>query len=315
MNIVVTDGFTLNPGDISWDDIESIGELKVYERTPAELIAERCRQADIVLTNKVPFNNQIIEELDQLKMISVLATGYNIIDTKAAAEKNILVCNVPGYGTASVAQHVFALLLEMINHVGLHAASVKAGDWQRSPDWSYTKMPITELAGKTIGIVGLGNIGTKVAAIAQAFGMRVIYNSRNMGTGTTAVYADIKTLFAESDVVSLHCPLTPVNTGFVNAGLLAVMKSSAILINTARGHLINENDLADALNNKIIAGAALDVLCAEPALPANPLLNAANCIITPHQAWVTREARERVMKITANNIKAFLKKQPVNKVN
>ncbi|HMC84961.1 MAG TPA: NAD(P)-dependent oxidoreductase, partial [Chitinophagaceae bacterium] len=163
MNIVVTDGFTLNPGDISWDDIESIGELKVYDRTPAALIVERCRQADIVLTNKVPFNNQIIEELDQLKMISVLATGYNVIDTKAAAEKNILVCNVPAYGTASVAQHVFALLLEMINHVGLHAASVKAGDWQRSPDWSYTKMPITELAGKTIGIVGLGNIGTKVA--------------------------------------------------------------------------------------------------------------------------------------------------------
>jgi glycerate dehydrogenase len=315
MKIIVTDGFTLNPGDISWDAVAALGELQVYDRTPAELVIERCKTAAIVLTNKVPFHKETIDALDSLKMISVLATGYNVIDTKAAAEKNIAVCNVPAYGTASVAQHVFALLLELVNHVGLHAASVAAGDWQRSADWCYTKLPVTELAGKTMGIVGLGNIGRRVAAIAAALGMKVIYNSRTEHTDTGAVYCDMKTLFAGSDVVSLHCPLTPGNTGFVNAALLASMKPSALLINTSRGQLINEKDLADALNNTIIAGAALDVLSAEPPSAVNPLLSAANCVITPHQAWITREARERVMMITAENIKAFLKQQPVNRVN
>jgi glycerate dehydrogenase len=315
MKIIVTDGYALNPGDISWDAVSALGELQVYDRTPQELIIERCKQADIVLTNKVPFSKQTIDALDNLKMISVLATGYNVIDTKAAAGKSIPVCNVPAYGTASVAQHVFALLLECTNHVGLHAASVAAGDWQRSADWCYTKLPITELAGKTMGIVGLGNIGRRVAAISAAFGMKVIYHSRTERTDTNAVYCTIETLFAGSDIISLHCPLTPANTGFVNEKLLASMKPSSILINTSRGQLINEKDLADALNNNVIAGACLDVLSSEPPSPANPLLQAANCIITPHQAWITREARERVMVVTAENIQSFLKQHLVNRIN
>jgi glycerate dehydrogenase len=315
MKIVVTDGYALNPGDISWDAVSVLGELVVYDRTPAELIVKRCREADIVLTNKVPFSKQTIDALTGLKMIGVLATGYNVIDTKAAAEKNIPVCNAPAYGTASVAQHVFALLLELINHTGLHAASVAAGDWQHSADWCYTKKPITELAGKTMGIVGWGNIGRRVAAIATAFGMTIICNSRTKRDDTSAVYCDIETLFARSDVVSLHCPLANDNNEFVNAALLASMKPSALLINTARGQLINEKDLAEALNNNVIAGAGLDVLSKEPPLPGNPLLGAVNCIITPHQAWITREARERIMMITAANIRAFCKQQPINKVN
>jgi glycerate dehydrogenase len=315
MKIIVTDGYTLNPGDNSWEAVAALGELVVHDRTSAALIIERCMTADIILTNKTPFSRDTINRLPDLKMISVLATGYNVIDTKAAAEKGIAVCNAPAYGTASVAQHVFALLLELVNHAGLHSASVAAGDWQRSPDWCYTKRPIAELAGKTMGIVGLGNIGKRVAAIAAAFGMNVLYNSRTKHPGTTAVYCDMKTLFADSDVVSLHCPLTNDNIGFVNAALLSGMKPSALLVNTARGQLINEPDLADALNNGIISGAALDVLSAEPPAATNPLLNATNCIITPHQAWITREARQRIMSITADNIKSFLEGQPANRVN
>jgi len=315
MKIVVTDGYALNPGDISWNAVAALGDLQVYDRTPVELIVERCTGAAIVLSNKTPFSRQTIDALPGLSMIGVLATGYNVIDTKAAAEKGIVVCNCPAYGTASVAQHVFALLLELVNHAGLHAASVAAGDWQRCADWCYTKMPITELAGKTMGIVGFGNIGKQVAAIATAFGMQVIYNSRTKQQGTNAVYCDIKTLFAESDVVSLHCPLTAENTGFVNAGLIHSMKPSALLINTARGPLINEKDLAAALNSGIIAGAALDVLCKEPPEAENPLLQAANCLVTPHQAWITREARGRVMAMTAANIKAFLEHKTINRVN
>ncbi len=314
MKIIVADGYALNPGDISWDAISALGDLVVHDRTPAALIAERCMAADIVLTNKTPFNKETINRLPALKMIGVLATGYNIVDVAAAAEKNIPVCNVPGYGTASVAQHVFALLLELINHVGLHAASVAAGDWQRSADYAYTKIPITELAGKTMGIVGLGNIGERVASIAAAFGMNVIYHNRTKRANANAGYTDMKTLFAKSDVVSLHCPQTAENTGFVNAELLKLMKPSAVLINTARGLLINEKDLAEALNNGTIAGAGLDVLSVEPPVE-NPLLQATNCIITPHQAWITREARERIMDITATNIKSFIEKRVVNKVN
>ena len=315
MKIVVTDGYTLNPGDISWDAIAALGELVVYDRTPVDKIVERCSDADIVLTNKTPFTKQTIDALPGLKMISVLATGYNVIDTAAAAAKEIPVCNAPAYGTDSVAQHVFALLLELVNHVGLHAASVAAGDWQRSADWCYTKLPVMELANKKMGIVGFGHIGQKVAAIATAFGMTVIYNIPTKKQDAAARFCDVKTLFTEADVVSLHCPQTADNTGFVNAALLAAMKPSALLINTARGPLINEKDLADALNNSVIAGAALDVLSKEPPVDGNPLLHANNCIITPHQAWITKEARERVMTITTENIQAYLKHQTINKVN
>ena len=315
MKIVVTDGYTLNPGDLSWDAIHSFGELVVYERTPEALIAERCTDADIVLTNKVPLTKDTLQKLPQLKLISVLATGYNVIDTIAAKEQGIIVCNAPAYGTASVAQHVFALLLELTNHVGRNANATAAGKWQQSIDWCFTEAPLMELDGKTMGIVGFGNIGQQTARIATAFGMNIIYfNPSNKGThlGTPV---DVDTLFAQSDVISLHCSLNAGNHGFVNKDLLHKMKPSAIIINTARGQLINEHDLAEALNNNVIGGAALDVLSKEPPLLDNPLIGAKNCIITPHTAWISKEARQRIMDITAANIKAFLQDQPIHVVN
>jgi glycerate dehydrogenase len=315
MKIVVVDGFTLNPGDISWEAIKTFGELTVYDRTPEALIVERCREADLVLTNKVPFTRETLAALPGLKLISVLATGYNVIDTAAASELGITVSNAPAYGTVSVAQHVFALLLELTNHVGRNARSTAEGKWQQSPDWCYTEAPVTELDGKTIGIVGFGNIGQKVAAIARAFGMQVVYYNPSQKQSTMGKQVDLDTLFTTADFISLHCPLTPTNQGFVNVALLKTMKPGAMLINTARGQLINEEELAAALNTGIIAGAALDVLSKEPPVDGNPLLQAANCIVTPHNAWISREARERIMSITAANISAFIKGQPVNVVN
>jgi glycerate dehydrogenase len=315
MKIVVADGYTLNPGDISWDDIKTFGELTVYDRTPPELIVERCREADIVLTNKVPFNKETLSSLPQLKLISVLATGYNVIDTAAAHSRGIIVSNAPAYGTVSVAQHVFALLLELTNHVGRNARSTAEGKWQRNPDWCYTEAPVIELDGKTFGIVGFGNIGQKVAALAHAFGMKVIYYNPSQKQSAIATQVDLATLFTSADFISLHSPLTPTNQGFVNAALLKTMKKTAMLINTARGQLINEEELAAALNSGTIAGAALDVLSKEPPVDGNPLLQAANCIVTPHNAWISREARQRIMDITAANIAAFKKGQPVNVVN
>jgi glycerate dehydrogenase len=263
----------------------------------------------------VAVNKDAIENCTKLKLISVLATGYNVVDTKAATEKGITVCNVPAYGTASVAQHSFALLLELTNRVGQHALSVAGGDWQKSPDWCYSLTPITELAGKTLGIIGFGHIGQQVAHIATALGMQVIYHSLHNKTTTLGKYVDMQTLFANSDAVTLHCPLTASNHEFVNKNLLRLMKTSAFLINTARGQLIQEQDLADALNNGQIAGAALDVLSAEPPQEANPLLFARNCIITPHIAWMSREARMRIMNVTRDNITAFLQGNPINQVN
>jgi glycerate dehydrogenase len=315
MKIVVTDGYTLNPGDLSWDPIAACGDLTVYERTATSQLVERCKDADIILSNKVVIAKDAMEKCAQLQLISVLATGYNVVDTKAAGDKKIVVCNVPAYGTASVAQHSFALLLELTNRVGQHAASVKNGDWQRSPDWCYTLSPVTELAGKTLGIIGFGNIGHQVARIAKAFDLQVIYYSRHDKKSELADYVDMKAIFSQSDFVTLHCPLTTDNKEFVNKELLQLMKTSALLINTARGALINEQDLADALNEGRIAGAALDVLSVEPPLPGNPLLSAKNCIITPHNAWMSKEARMRIINITADNIKSFLKGKPVNRVN
>ena len=314
MKIVVTDGFTLNPGDISWQQIAALGELTVYDRTPAELTYERCKNADIILANKVPFTKETIAKLTQLKLISVLATGYNVIDTAAAKENNITVCNVPAYGTASVAQHTLALLLELSNRIGVHSISVADGDWVTAKDWSYTKAPVFELAGKTLGIIGFGNIGKRVASIADTLGMKILYNSIHDKHVLNCIYANIETVFASSDIVSLHCPLTAGNTGFVNKKLLALMKPSAFIINTARGQLINEQDLANALNKNIIAGAALDVLSLEPPKADNPLLAAKNCIITPHNAWISKEARERIMLTTAENIKAFFSGTPANRI-
>jgi glycerate dehydrogenase len=315
MKIVVTDGYTLNPGDLSWDQISSFGELAVYDRTAPELIIERCKEADIVLTNKVPITEETLTELPRVKLISVLATGYNVIDIAAAKERNIIVCNVPAYSTASVAQQTFALLLELTNHVGWNAYSTAQGKWQQSKDFCYTEAPITELDGKVFGVVGFGNIGQQSARIAKAFGMKVIYYNPRKKETELAEPKNITELFSESDIVSLHCPLKEDNYEFVNRDLLRQMKSSAFLINTSRGQLINEKDLAEALSQNIIKGAALDVLSKEPPLPDNPLLKAKNCIVTPHTAWMSKEARQRIMNVTAVNIEAFLNQQPVNVVN
>ena len=315
MKIVVTDGYTLNPGDLNWDTIKAWGELVVYDRTPADLIIERCRDAEIVLTNKVPFTKETLAALPSLKFIGVTATGYNNVDTKAAREQGVPVSNAPAYGTASVAQHVFALLLELTNHVGRNAASVATGKWQQSADWCYTEAPVTELDGKTFGVVGFGNIGQKSGAIARAFGLDLIYYNPRKKESPIGRQVELEAVFAGSDFISLHCPLTANNQEFVNAALLRTMKPSAMLINTARGQLIHEKDLADALNTGIIAGAALDVLSKEPPSEGNPLLRAKNCIITPHNAWISREARQRIMAITTSNIAAFMNSRPANLVN
>ncbi len=315
MKIVVADGYALNPGDLSWEGIRHYGDLVVYDRTPVEEIAGRCGDADIVLTNKVPFSRETLAALPSLKLISVLATGYNIIDTVTAKERGIIVSNVPAYGTDSVAQHVFALLLELTNHVGRNARATAAGKWQRSVDWCFTEAPVMELAGKTFGVVGFGHIGQQAARIAAAFGMKVIYYSPSGKDTTLGSPSGLEELFAQSDVVTLHCPLTSDNQEFVNAALLRKMKSSALLINTARGQLIHEKELAEALNGHVIAGAGLDVLSKEPPPDNNPLLTAENCIITPHNAWISKEARTRIMGITAENIEAFLKGQPIHVVN
>jgi glycerate dehydrogenase len=315
LKIVVLDGFTLNSGDLSWEPLAPFGTLAIHDRTPENEVVERCRDAAVVVTNKVPLTKATLQRLPQLKLIAVLATGYNIVDIEAAREKGIVVCNVPAYGTASVAQHTFALLLELTNNVGLHAQSAAAGEWQRSPDFAYTIKPVMELAGKTLGIVGFGHIGQQTARIGAAFGMKILYNSRSEKNIDSATYADMEKLFAQSDAVTLHCPLTPENKGFVNKALLSLMKPSAFLINTARGPLIQEQDLADALNNGTIAGAALDVLSIEPPQETNPLLKARNCIITPHIAWISLEARQRIMAVTAQNIANFLKGNAINVVN
>jgi glycerate dehydrogenase len=315
MKIVVTDGYTLNPGDLSWDAIKQLGDTTIHDRTPGDRIVERCREAEIVITNKTPLQKDTIQQLSSLKLIAVTATGFNIVDVAAARERNIPVCNVPAYGTYSVAQHTIALLLEITNRVALHATSVKQGDWVKAADWCYTKAPLIELAGKILGIVGMGNIGQQVARIAVALGMGVIYYSAHKKELPFATYMKLDEVFRHSDIISLHCPQTPDNLQFVNKNLLAQMKPNAWLINTSRGPLINEQDLANALNSGGIGGAALDVLSVEPPKPDNPLLSAKNCIITPHNAWVTKEARERILKTTVGNIQSFLNGNTQNRVN
>ncbi len=314
MKIVVADGYALNSGDLSWKSIEQLGELTVYDRTSPSQLIERCKEADIIVSNKTPVGKEAIENLPNLKMITMLATGYNVIDVNAAKANGITVCNVPAYGTDSVAQHAFALILSLSNQVHLHAASVAKGEWQRSPDFGYALTPLTELAGKTLGIVGMGNIGRQTARIGEAFGMNILYNSRSEKKGVSGRYVTLQELFAQSDFISLHCPLTDENFEFVNASLIQLMKRTACIINTARGQLVNEQDLADALNNGTIAGAGLDVLSKEP--PGdNPLITAKKCVITPHNAWMTKEARQRIMEETKRNIRSFIEGKPVNVVN
>ena len=307
MRIVVIDGHTLNPGDLSWKNLNNYGDVTLYDRTGAEQIADRCRDAEVILTNKVPISATTIETAKDLKLICVTATGYNIVDVEAAAKRKIPVCNVPDYGTSSVAQHTFALVLELANRVGANSLSVRGGEWERSPDFCFSKGSITELQHKTFGIIGLGKIGTQVARLANAFEMRVIYYSQSKKENSFATYALLDEVFSQSDIVSLHCPLTRDNTQFVNRTLLLKMKPSAWLINTSRGQLINEKDLADALNTDRLAAAAVDVLSVEPPPATNPLLRAKNCLITPHTAWMSLEARTRIMGITLQNIEGYLK--------
>lgn len=314
MKIVVLDGYTLNPGDLSWDKLELLGRCEIYERTPASQIIERAKDAEIVLTNKTVLDGRIINSLDKLRYIGVLATGYNVVDVAAACKRGIAVTNVPAYGTASVAQMTFAIILELANRVGHHAETVRSGRWCRSQDFCYWDHSLMELEGLTIGVVGFGRIGQSVAKIAQGFGMKVLASGKSMKTSpfTGVTMTDLDTVLRKSDIVSLHCPLTDDNKGFMNTQRLSVMKPNAFLINTSRGLLIDEKALADALNSGIISGAGLDVLSAEPPKPDNPLLSAKNCFITPHISWATRAARERLMKIATDNVRSFIEGKPKN---
>lgn len=315
MKIVYADAYTLNPGDLDWAPIQALGDVVFHDRTAPDQLIDRLHNAEIVLVNKVKLSRGTIAGLPNLRYIGVTATGYDIIDVTAARERGIVVTNVRGYGSDSVAQLTFALLLELTLHVGRHATSVRAGDWVASPDFSYARSPLTELAGKTLGLVGYGDIGRKVAAIGRAFGMTVLVNRRSSNAaedGVTIVGREM--LFAESDVVSLHCPATPDTIGFVNNELLSRVKPTAYLLNTSRGTLLRETDVADALNEGRIAGAGLDVLSVEPPTADNPLLTARNCLVTPHIAWASYEARQRLLVAVAENVRAFTNGNPVNVV-
>lgn len=316
--IVVLDGYTINPGDISWDAVAQLGELVVHDRTPADHVVSRSLGARIVVTNKTVLNAATINQLPDLKLISVLATGTNVVDLQAARARNVPVCNVPGYSTDSVAQHTFALLLELINRVGDHDRAVRSGQWAAGPDFAFTLSPITELSGKTLGIVGLGMIGQRVARIAQALGMKLAAaHQRSMAKVPIAdvQWMSVDELFAAADVITLHCPLTEQTRNLVNAQRISSMKPHAILINTARGPLVDEAALATALREGRIGGAGLDVLSVEPPPDDHPLIGVPHCVITPHNAWATVEARRRNMAITAENLRAFLAGCPVNVVN
>jgi glycerate dehydrogenase len=314
MKLVVLDGYTLNPGDLSWDALKALIPCEVHPRTAPGDVLARAADAELVLTNKVVLDRAAIAALPRLRYIGVLATGYNVVDVAAARERGIVVTNVPEYGTRSVAQMVFALLLELCHHTGAHSEAVRAGRWTRSPDFSFWDSPLVELDGRTLGIVGLGRIGKTVASLGQAFGMRVMtfqHRPKEAPPGIR-VTGNLDELFRESDVLTLHCPLTPETTGMVKASSLALMKKSAYLINTGRGPLVEEQDLADALNGGRIAGAGLDVLSKEPPAADNPLLSAKNCIITPHCAWATHAARRRLMETVVENARAFLAGVPRN---
>lgn len=319
MRIVVLDGYTLNPGDNPWDELAALGELEVFDRSTPEEVVARARRAEIVVTNKAPISADTIAALPDLRFVAVTATGYNVVDVDVAAARGILVSNVPAYGTDSVAQFTIALLLELASRVGEHDRAVHAGAWAAAPDFCFWRTSPVELVGKTLGLVGFGAIGRRVGALASAFGMSVLASSRPGGEREPPGYepfswSDVDELFARSDVVSLHCPLTAENEGLVDAVRLARMKSTAFLINTARGPLVDEVALGDALERGVIAGAAVDVVSREPIAPDNPLLHAPRCIVTPHIAWATLAARRRLMDRTVENVRAFLEGRPVHLV-
>jgi len=308
LKIVILDGYTLNPGDLSWEGLEKLGDVTVYDRTPVESVYERIKNADVVFTNKTPLSAEVISKCSDLKYIGVLATGYNIVDVKAARERNIPVSNIPVYGTAAVAQMAIALLLEVCHHAGAHSDSVHKGDWANNADWCYWNYPLIELAGKTMGIIGYGRIGKSTAKIAEALGMNIIsYDGDSESV--------LNELLAKSDVISLHCPLFPSTEGIINKDTIEKMKDGVIIINNSRGQLIVEQDLADALNSGKVYAAGLDVVSSEPIKSDNPLLKAKNCIITPHISWAPRESRIRLMDFAVENLKTFLKGEPINIVN
>ncbi len=318
MKIVVLDGYGMNPGDLSWNQLEKLGDVMVYDRTAPSDVVKRSEGAEVLLTNKVILDRQVIDQLPDLKYIGVLATGYNVVDIEAAREKGIIVTNIPSYSTASVAQMVFSLLLAITNNVEHYTADNRAGRWSRNADFCYWDAPLTELAGKKFGIVGFGNIGSKVAGIALALGMKVLALSSKSADQLPAGVEkaeDLDQLLKESDVLSLHCPLTDSTKHLINADTLAKMKPSAILINTGRGPLVDEQALADALNKGALRGAGVDVLSCEPPTLDNPLLYARNCYTTPHLGWATFEARQRLMSIAVANVANFIEGTPTNVVN
>lgn len=316
MKIVVLDGHTLNPGDLSWAALQALGTCEIHDRTPPDHVAARCADAEVVVTNKALVPREVIAALPRLRFIAVTATGFNIVDAAAARERGIPVSNVPLYGTRAVAQFTIAMLLELCHHVGAHSDSVRAGDWVKSADWCYARFPLLELDGLTLGVVGWGRIGQATADIARAMGMKIIAASRTPKPPRDGVeFVDTDTLFRRADVVSLHCPLTPETKNLVNAERLALMKPTALLLNTSRGPLLDETAVADALNSGRLAAAGLDVLSSEPPKADNPLLTARNCLITPHQAWAAKAARARLMETTVTNVRAFLAGTPQNVVN
>ena len=320
MKIVVLDGYTENPGDLSWEELEKLGELKVYDRTSLtneQEIIERIGDAEMVYTNKTPITRKVIDACPNMKFISLLATGYNVVDFKYAREKGIPVTNVPTYGTASVGQFAIALLLEICHHIGHHNASVHAGDWENCVDWCYWDYPLIELDGKTLGVIGFGRIGQTTGKIAKAMGMKVLaYDAHPNDSGRTiAEYVDLDSLLGQSDVIALHCPLFAETEGIINKDTIAKMKDGVILINNSRGPLVVEQDLTDALNSGKVAGAALDVVSTEPIKGDNPLLKARNCIITPHISWAPVESRQRIMDCAVANAKAYIAGEPINVVN
>ncbi len=317
MKIVILDGYTENPGDLSWEGFEALGEVTVYDRTSPDDIAERISGAEAVITNKTAITKAHIAACPSLCYIGVLATGYNVVDVVAAAEKNIPVCNIPTYGTAAVAQMTMALLLEICHHAGAHSDAVKAGEWTNNADWTFWKYPLIELAGKTMGIIGFGRIGQTVGKLAAAFGMKVLaYDGLPTAEGREiAEYVSFEQLLAQADVISLHCPLLANNAGMINQDAIAQMKDGVIIINTSRGPLINEEDLAVALRSKKVYAAACDVVSTEPIREDNPLLGCYSTILTPHIAWAPKESRQRLMNIAVDNLKNFIENKVSNRVN
>lgn len=317
MKIVVLDGYTLNPGDLSWEELEKYAELIVYDRTPADKIVERIGDADVVLTNKVPITKETLNSCKNIKYIGVLATGYNVIDIDAAKEKGIPVCNVPTYGTDAVGQFAIALLLEICHHIGHHSKAVHEGRWEHNDDWCFWDHKLIELSGKTMGIIGFGRIGKSTGAIAKSLGMKVIAldNHPDDEGRSIAEYVTLDDLLKNSDVICLHCPLLPSTQGIINKDTIAKMKDGVIIINNSRGPLIVEQDLADALNSDKVSAAGVDVVSTEPIKGDNPLLNAKNCIITPHISWAPKESRQRLMDIVVDNFNAFMNNEPINVVN